>query len=897
MAAKTSVPDDLQRLIRYLPESDQEERDRAGEAARSFVDGLPAGALASLPPLTRSRLWLTAHRRWDEAVALVRFERDNPGAFHVRGLLSPVLEVPGVAPGVLPKEVAGLSDKEIPLVTRLTEMVWENGVLVLRGYAHVLNVPVPGRPRLPVLAWLTRKGSRKRVPLKTVHRREPLATLHSKQGLHCYDGSGFEIVVDPARLRSGAGWEPGTWSLTLAVWAFGRARRGGLAAGEVGTAGHAHARGLDDRTLWVSGFTKKRLEFRVEPLRAELRGHRREGDDLVLDLSAPVDRLVVSRTEDGTEVETEHPVDGTSARVPLDALRVSTGATRELRVRTVTGRDRSPVTVLDGSVTGAHPVGDDREISVGASAEGRLVLHDRVRQPVVEALRWEQGMLHLSGTYTGPSRDRVLVLRHGERFEEIRVPVTIGDGRFEAVIDPDHQDFFGALLPLRQGRWYLSLRAADRWDHHEDVPVKISPALIGSLPLRHAGKHRGYTVDRRFHDRVFLAPDSMLTLEEKGAYRQRLLREEYLRARREEPLREAVLYTSFTGSQFSDSPRAVYEELARRGVDVEHVWTVRDGQVALPEGVTGVDYSSREWYEALARYRYIVTNVKMPDWFLRREGQTVVQTWHGTPLKKIGADLLGTPKANRAYIANLPHMSRQWDFLVSPNTFSTPIMRNAFSCEAEILESGYPRNDVFHAPDRDVRAKRVRQALGLPEGKRVVLYAPTWRDDQRYGGKRFKLDLQIDLPALREELGEDYVLLFRKHPKVLDSIPGAGQGFVWDVTKYPDIADLYLIADVLVTDYSSAFFDFAHSGRPMLFYTYDLEHYRDTLRGFYFDLGEKAPGPLLKTSEELIAALKDLDGIVEEYRERYEEFVRDFCDPSDGRATVRVVDRMLNGRG
>jgi CDP-glycerol glycerophosphotransferase len=175
----------------------------------------------------------------------------------------------------------------------------------------------------------------------------------------------------------------------------------------------------------------------------------------------------------------------------------------------------------------------------------------------------------------------------------------------------------------------------------------------------------------------------------------------------------------------------------------------------------------------------------------------------------------------------------------------------------------------------------------------VVLYAPTWRDDQRYASQRFKLDLQIDLPALREELADDHVLLFRKHPKVLDSVPGAGQGFVWDVSAYADIADLYLITDVLITDYSSVFFDFAHSGRPMLFFTYDLEHYRDTLRGFYFDLSSRAPGPLIKTSEELIKAIRDIDAVSESHRAQYEEFVRDFCEPSDGLATKRVVDRML----
>ncbi|CAM5663706.1 hypothetical protein SMICM304S_00741 [Streptomyces microflavus] len=237
--------------------------------------------------------------------------------------------------------------------------------------------------------------------------------------------------------------------------------------------------------------------------------------------------------------------------------------------------------------------------------------------------------------------------------------------------------------------------------------------------------------------------------------------------------------------------------------------------------------------------------------------------------------------------------SGTWRLGVAPNAFTTPIMTNSFRLQCEVLEAGYPRNDVFHAPDRVKRAAAVREKLGIPAGKKVVLYAPTWRDDQRYGGRRFKLDNQIDVEAARRELGEDHVLLYRKHHKVLDSIPGAGQGFVYDVTYYPDIADLYLIADVLITDYSSVLFDFAHSGRPMLFFTYDLEHYRDTLRGFYFDFTSRAPGPLIKTSEDLVAAIRNIDEVSEEYKEKYAQFRVDFCEPSDGRAAARVVDRML----
>jgi CDP-glycerol glycerophosphotransferase len=271
----------------------------------------------------------------------------------------------------------------------------------------------------------------------------------------------------------------------------------------------------------------------------------------------------------------------------------------------------------------------------------------------------------------------------------------------------------------------------------------------------------------------------------------------------------------------------------------------------------------------------------------------VVQTWHGTPLKRIGHDITDVRFADSAYLERLAVETPNWSILLSPNRFSTPIFRNAFRYQGEIIESGYPRNDVLHRGTGEAAA-RVREVLGLPAGKRVVLYAPTWRDDEYYGPGRYKLSLLLDLDRAAEVLGEDHVLLVRRHPNVADEIPQAGGGFVWDVSTYPDMADLLAATDVLITDYSSVMFDFANTGRPMLFFTYDLEHYRDRLRGFYFDFEAEAPGPLLATSDEVIQAIREVDSVAAKYRDAYRAFAQRACDLDDGGATARVVDRMLN---
>lgn len=174
-----------------------------------------------------------------------------------------------------------------------------------------------------------------------------------------------------------------------------------------------------------------------------------------------------------------------------------------------------------------------------------------------------------------------------------------------------------------------------------------------------------------------------------------------------------------------------------------------------------------------------------------------------------------------------------------------------------------------------------------------MLYAPTWREDRPQGGGRYALDLQLDLAAAERELSSDTVLLVRRHYLVTDRLPDTGSGFVRDVSRYGDVGELMLISDALVTDYSSLMFDFAQTGRPMLFHTYDLAHYRDTLRGLCFDFENRAPGPLIPDSADLVEALRDPVRATAGHAQAYEAFRRDFCDLDDGHAAQRVVDRML----
>jgi CDP-glycerol glycerophosphotransferase len=238
--------------------------------------------------------------------------------------------------------------------------------------------------------------------------------------------------------------------------------------------------------------------------------------------------------------------------------------------------------------------------------------------------------------------------------------------------------------------------------------------------------------------------------------------------------------------------------------------------------------------------------------------------------------------------------AQQWSVLVSPSSYVTERMRTAYRYQGPVLEVGYPRNDVLHAPDRYRLGARVRARLNLPKDKLVVLYAPTFRD-RRHPGGRLSVTLPCDLDRLHDALGDDTVLLLRMHLLVstVFKIPPHLRDFVQDVSHYPEVQELYLASDALVTDYSSVFFDFAQLRRPMIFYAHDLAAYRDRLRGFYLDYEDDVPGPVVTTEEALIDALTDLDAVVEKYAERLDGFLQRFAPRDDGHAAERVVKELF----
>ncbi len=367
-----------------------------------------------------------------------------------------------------------------------------------------------------------------------------------------------------------------------------------------------------------------------------------------------------------------------------------------------------------------------------------------------------------------------------------------------------------------------------------------------------------------------------------------------------------VIFETFMGRQYGDNPRAIYEYMLSDPAfsDFRYVWVLNDpekvSQFPKLQEARIVGLRSKGYYECYAQAKYVITNSNLDYGIMKRNGQVFLQTWHGTPLKKLRCDI----EAQEGNALNSLDEIRsknnldvvRYDYFIAPSPFAAEKFASAFrltalGMEKILIETGYPRNDLlYHFDDAFVREQK--QTLGIPEDKKVILYAPTFRDNQ-HNGAGYVYDLALDFDRLQKELGDEYVVLLRVHYFVARQFDfDQAKGFVFDVSTLDDITPLYTISDLLITDYSSVFFDYANLKRPMIFYMYDRKEYANDIRGFYIDLKE-LPGPIVETEDELIRAIYEAESSMSRYQQKYEAFHNKYNPLDDGDASRRVTEIMF----
>ncbi len=367
--------------------------------------------------------------------------------------------------------------------------------------------------------------------------------------------------------------------------------------------------------------------------------------------------------------------------------------------------------------------------------------------------------------------------------------------------------------------------------------------------------------------------------------------------------KKSVLFESFNGKLPSDNPYYIYLELKKQQPDWDLVWGVKPSlydkaKKEFPD-FKFIKRFSLKWLFFTPRSQFWVFNARMPHWLKKNKGTTYIQTWHGTPLKKLGLDIetVSMPGTdNSVYKREFIFESSRWDYLIAPNEYSKKIFKRAFGFKNKFLDTGYPRNDILVQKKNDDNYKRQlkKRILGKEDG-RVILYAPTWRDDYFISKGNYKFYMPFDLEQIVSILNPSDIFIIRPHYLVGDTIDITGFERNVKVCLEEDINELYLISDMMITDYSSVMFDYAILERPMLFYPYDIEHYQEELRGFYFDYNE-VPGPIVTDTPSFYEQLKYFcrTGLSREHEGKIQAFNLMFAGWELGDASQKVSQIVKN---
>ena len=364
---------------------------------------------------------------------------------------------------------------------------------------------------------------------------------------------------------------------------------------------------------------------------------------------------------------------------------------------------------------------------------------------------------------------------------------------------------------------------------------------------------------------------------------------------------KTILFEAFGGRNYTCSPKAIYEKMLtmKEFKDYTFVWSFIDPskhEVKKDKRLKIIKSKSKEYYKYISISKYWIVNSIIEEGITKKKNQVYVQCWHGTPLKRLRYDIV----VNGASLNSVEEIrkrndidAKKFDYFISPSKYCTEKFTSAFNLKALgkeniIIEEGYPRIDfLFNKTKKDIDA--IKKKLGLPLDKKVIFYLPTFRDNQHTSGVGYTYKLGIDFDSLKKKFSKEYVILFSPHYFIENSIDLTKyKGFIYNVARYDEINELYLVSDIIMTDYSSVFFDYANLKRPMLFYMYDIDDYKGNLRDFYISLDE-LPGPIAKTQDELENNLKNIDKEFKKNKEKYEKFNEKYNYLDDGNVSERVI--------
>ncbi|MFC8598556.1 CDP-glycerol glycerophosphotransferase family protein [Isoptericola sp. NPDC057191] len=873
---------DMRPYYEQVPRTDDEYWSFLRTEVCGFLDMAGYERLAEVPVHDRLLAAATYHGLRDDVTELVA--RRESQTWKVHGVVRdgrPVLGPDFLAGLELrPDGVVDDLTVDVEVVARVADVVLDDSAVTVEGSAYLAFVDLTGTRSEITVAAVSQLGHR--VEARVERFADAAIDMRAVDPWNDHEDSGFRVRFDLDELQSPP------YRIEVGVRVDGVERTAPLplpdprAAGRIPTFGPLDAGGRwyldaapETDVLELRRMTSARIP--VEDVRVV--GRRVE---LVVAGSLPAVRACVARAGTWTVPGTRRTEDGRDVVVftlpealPTEGLRTwgfaarPAGGGREQRFSWVEpSRTLEPLTRAGALV--------------GSTRYGNVMVQTGPLLGEVEELDLSRDGLRVRG-WAAVSKDlpreRLALSLVHEVAAGSTVPLELdADGGFDVVLPV--VDTVGGTLS-KTVNFVLALSV-------DDVVARprAGVGLVRTLPLDRTDGVVAATVTAT--PKVGSVSVRLRTALEDRDRSRRAQHQLYLRYQRgeQEPL-DAVLLESFGGRSVGDSPLALSRELHRRGDARPQYWSVACLSTPVPEWATPVLRYSTPWYDLLERATLLVNNNNWPWYFRKGSHQTYLQTWHGTPLKRIGNDVPGA-NLTLTYRRLMEREALTWDYLLAQNEYSAQIFPGAFGYPGPIVTQGYPRNDSLVDDTADATRRAVRARLGLDDDVRVLLYAPTWRDNIKEGARYGRVAF-LDFDELSRAAGPRTVVLYRGHANTAGSSSDLPDGVI-DVTLHPDVNELMLASDALVTDYSSIMFDYGVLRRPIYLLVPDLELYGSTTRGFYRDLVDVAPGPLCADTSALVAALSVDHWSL--WRAPHEKFVAEFAPRDDGAASARVLDAL-----